>query len=489
VPVTASAKPERILTASPPDRIRSAYVPRLPRLGRSTTARIALIVFVALVISSAIILGFIARVTRGQLDADARELIVAEREVIVQAFVREGPKAAAAVIEGELRVPGSLVMLLIGPDGRPVAGNLSGWPADLGRDGSFARLPLKRNDGAAREPFAVTSTHLPGGWHLLVGRSLAEEERLVATLTTTLIAAIGLALALALGISALLARLIARRVQSIADVAARVAAGDLGSRVDVPPGAPRDAFDSLGLALNAMLARIETLLDELRAVTDGLAHDLRSPLTRMKARIERLTRAPEPDLAELGAIGNEADTLLAMLDNSLEISRLEAGIGRDAFQLMDLAVLAHDMAEMYEPLAEEGGVMLHVSAGVPVPVEAHRQLLGRALSNLIDNALRYADTGGQINISAEATPDGARLVVADRGPGIPLPARSEALRRFGRLDAARSRGGAGLGLSLAAAIARLHGGTLLLSDNNPGLKVIIELPIASPAGGTGTSAA
>jgi signal transduction histidine kinase len=464
------------MTAAPPDRVRSAYVPRLPRLARSTTARIALIVFVALVISSAIILGFIARVTRGQLDADARTLIIAEREVIVQTFERDGAKAAAAVIDGELRVPGPLAMLLIDPKGKPAAGNLPAWPPALGHDGRFDRLDLVRIGRPSPEPFAVTSTHLPGGWHLLVGRSLEEQERLVATLTTSLIAAIGLALGLALGISALLARLIARRVQSIADVAARVAAGDLGSRVAVPPGNPRDSFDSLGLALNAMLSRIETLLDELRAVTDGLAHDLRSPLTRMKARIERLSRASEPDLAELGAIGNEADTLLAMLDNSLEISRLEAGIGRDAFQLMDLAALAQDMAEMYEPLAEENGITLSVAAAVPVPVEAHRQLLGRAISNLVDNALRYAAAGGHIDITAEPTSDGARLVVADRGPGIPLPARGEALRRFGRLDAARSRSGAGLGLSLAAAIARLHGGTLLLSDNNPGLKVTIALP-------------
>lgn len=472
------------MNAPPPDHNRSAYLPRLPRLGRSTTARIALIVFVALVISSAIILGFIARVTRGQLDADARALIVAEREVIVQTFDRDGAKAAAAVIEAELRVPGPLAMLLVDPAGQPAAGNLAAWPSALGRDGRFARLDLVRTGRPSPEPFAVTSTHMPGGWHLLVGRSLEEEERLVATLTTSLVAAIGLALALALGISALLARLIARRVQSIADVAARVAAGNLASRVEVPPGQPRDAFDSLGLALNAMLTRIETLLDELRAVTDGLAHDLRSPLTRMKARIERLARAPEPDLAELGAIGNEADALLAMLDNSLEISRLEAGIGRDAFQLMDLSALVHDMADMYEPLAEESGVGLAVAAAVPVPVEAHRQLLGRAISNLIDNALRYAAAGGHIEISAEATRDGARLVVADHGPGIPLPARSEALRRFGRLDAARSRSGAGLGLSLAAAIARLHGGTLLLSDNNPGLKVTIELPTARLAGAT-----
>jgi signal transduction histidine kinase len=335
---------------------------------------------------------------------------------------------------------------------------------------------LQRTGHESDEPFALTSTHLPGGWHLLVGRSLAEEERLTDTLTTSLVTAIGLALPLALGISLLVTRLIARRIQSIADVAARVAAGDLGSRVAVPDGKPLDAFDSLGLALNAMLARIEALLDELRAVTDGLAHDLRSPLTRMKARIDRLARAPEPDLAELDAIGTEADALLAMLDNSLEISRLEAGIGREGFEPVDVATLVRDMAEMYEPLADESGVAIEIRAPRPVPVVAHRQLLSRALSNLIDNSLRYAASGGSIILEATPTPTGARLIVGDHGPGIVRFAREEALRRFGRLDQARSAGGAGLGLSLAAAIARMHGGTLILSGNDPGLKVTIDLP-------------
>jgi signal transduction histidine kinase len=462
----------------------SPFLSTLARGPRSTTTRIALIVFLALVISSAIILGFIARVTREQLDADARTLIVAERDVVTEVFAREGPAGAAAVIDDELRVPGPLAMLLIGPGGVRAAGNLPAWPTGLGTDNRFHNLTLQRTGRDSDEPFSATASKLSGGYRLLVGRSLEEEERLIATLTTSLLTAIGLALVLAVAISVLVTRLIARRVQAIADVAARVAGGDLGSRVEVPDGPAHDAFDSLGLALNAMLARIEALLDELRAVTDGLAHDLRSPLTRMKARIDRMARAPEPDLAQIGAIGNEADALLAMLDNSLEISRLEAGIGRDAFRPMDLATLVNDMAEMYEPLAEEGGVRIEVLASRPVPVRAHRELLGRALSNLIDNALRYAAAGGVIEIEAATTAHGAELIVADRGPGIAGIAREEALRRFGRLDTARSQGGAGLGLSLAVAIARLHGGKLLLSSNDPGLKVTIDLPANNgpPAG-------
>ena len=451
--------------------------PALP-LGwpRSTTARIALLVFFALVGTTAIILGFIARVTQGQLDADAHALISAERIAIVQTFEREGYLAARTVIDAELLIPGPLAVLLEGPPDTKPTGNIDIWPKGLAADGHFKRIDIVRRGQSASEPFAVTGETLPGGYRLMVGRSLAEEERLTSTLTTSLFAAVGLALFLAVGISLLLARIIARRVQGIADVAGAVAAGDLSRRVEVPVGDSRDAFDRLGVALNAMLARIEALLDELRSVTDGLAHDLRSPLTRMKARIDRLQRDGDTTGSDIVAIGAEADALLAMLDNSLEISRAEAGIGRDSFVHMDLAALVNDMVEMYGPLAEDNGVQLVALAAAPVPVLAHRELLGRALSNLIDNALRYAASGGAIEVEASPTVDGAELIVSDRGPGIARSDREDALRRFGRLDAARSMGGAGLGLSLAAAIATLHGGLLTLHNNNPGLKVSISLP-------------
>ncbi len=447
------------------------------RWPRSTTARIGLIVFLALATSCAIIIGFIARVTQGQLDADARALIDTERREIVQTYNRDGVEGVQTLIEGEMRVPGPLVMLLVNDDGVQRYGNLPSWPNSIAADGQFHRVDLRRDGFHQRlESFAVTATALPGGYRLLVGRSLEEEERLTATLTTSLIAAIGLSLALSLGIGYLLARIIAGRVQSIADVAGAVADGDLSRRVEVASSGSGDAFDSMGMALNAMLARIEALLDELRSVTDGLAHDLRSPLTRMKARIDRVSRGGDASSSEIAAIGLEADALLAMLDNSLEISRVEAGIGRDGFTHIDLAALVTDLVEMYEPLAEDNGVRLTALAGVPVPVLAHRELLGRALSNLIDNALRYGAAGGVIEVEVAPTAEGTRLAVGDHGPGIAAASHEDALRRFGRLDAARPAGGAGLGLSLAAAIARLHGGTLTLAANQPGLKVIIDLP-------------
>jgi signal transduction histidine kinase len=256
-----------------------------------------------------------------------------------------------------------------------------------------------------------------------------------------------------------------------------VAAGDLSRRVDEPALVnPGDGFDAMVRALNAMLARNELLIDEIRTVTDGLAHDLRSPLTRLKARIDRLARGGPDQDAEIAAIGAEADALLVMLENCLEISRVEAGIGRDAFSLFDVAMLVRDLADMYEPLAEDTGVSLTATAPAALPLFAHRNLLSRALANLIDNALRYGASGGSIEITARGTPAGIAISVGDHGPGIVTSQHAQALRRFGRIDAARTSGGVGLGLPLAAAIARLHGGTLALVSNNPGLCVVITLP-------------
>lgn len=452
--------------------------PIWPRFGfgpgwRTTTAQIAVIVFAALLLTSALLLTFIGRLTQEQLYSDARTSVTRERDALVADIAREGLQASAQVIAAESNLPGTII-LLTAPDGTIVGGNLAAWPDGLGASRRFANITVTRPNGS--EPFGVSTTTLADGHRLLLGRSLASEARLTQSLRTSLITAIGLALVLALITSFILARLISARVQNIADVAAAVAAGDFGRRVNEPTTGGGDAFDAMARALNAMLGRIEALIGEIRVVTDGLAHDLRSPLTRLKARIDRLARG-EGDVSEdVAAIGNEADALLAMLEASLELSRIEAGIGRDAFIMLDVAALVRDLAEMYEPLAEDNGVALRINAAGPLAVSGHRNLLSRALANLIDNALRYGNAGGIIEVSATATSNGTAISVSDRGPGIASANHGEALRRFGRVDAARRAGGVGLGLSLAAAIARLHGGTLSLADNRPGLRVTIDLP-------------
>ncbi len=450
-------------------------------LPRTTTARIGLLLFAVLLAGSTLLLILLERATQTQLEREAQGRISEIADAAESGWHQRGKPRALALLAGELAVPGPLVIRLEDAGGGRVIGNLPRWPAGVAANGGFYRGPLRAGRGDAT-PYMATARPMPDGHRLVVGRSLAAEVQLQRTLTTTLIIALPLAMLLAVVTSQLITRIVAARARGLASVVSEVTAGKLHARVAVPPGTPGDAFDSMGQAFNVMLARVEAVLDELRAVTDGLAHDLRSPLSRLKARIDRLSLGTVVDAADLAAIGAEANALLAMLDNSLEISRAEAGIGRDSFAEMDLAAMVHELADMYEPLAEDAGVHLQVAADAAVPARAHRQLLGRALANLIDNALRYGAAGQRIDLAAEAT---ARLWVADHGPGIPAGSRREALRRFGRLDAARGLQGqrlqgAGLGLSLAAAVARLHGGTITLSDNQPGLKVAIDLP-AVPA--------
>jgi len=455
---------------------------------RTTTARISLVVFVVLLAGSSMLLILLERATRTQLDREAQTRIDAIADVTETTWRKDGIEAAMTILDGELGVPGPLVIHLQTRGGALLLGNLSRWPDDVPADGRYYRMP-----GAAGQPgsnaaaYMVTGRPMPDGHRLLIGRSLEAEAQLQRILTTTLGFALPVAGLLAWLTSRFITTIIADRARIIAEVVGDVTAGRLDARVAVRDGPPGDSFDSMGQAFNVMLARIEALLDELRAVTDGLAHDLRSPLTRLKARIDRLGQGGVADSADLAAVAAEAESLLAMLDNSLEISRAEAGIGRDSFAEVDLSAMVADLADMYEPLAEDGGVTLRVVPGTAhVKARAHRQLLGRALANLIDNALRYGAAGKVIEMAVEATDSGARLIVADNGPGIPAGSRREALRRFGRLDAARGRQGqrlqgAGLGLSLAGAVARLHGGTITLSDNKPGLRVAIDLPAAPAA--------
>lgn len=451
---------------------------------RTTTARISLLLFVMLVSGSALLLILLERTTQAQVEREAQGRIDAIADAAADAWRDDGKQAALTILEGELAVPGPLIVHLAAPGNRLVLGNLPRWPDGVPVDSLYHRVPAMLDERGEREPFMVTGRPMPDGHRLLIGRSLIAEVQLQETLTTTLLLALPLAMILAFLTSRMITRIITERVRDLADVVGDVTAGRLEARVPLPPGPPADAFDSMAQAFNVMLARVEALLDELRTVTDGLAHDLRSPLTRLKARIERLSHGTVVDADDLAAVSAEAESLLAMLDNSLEISRAEAGIGRDSFAELDLAAMIADLADMYEPLAEDAGVTLAVAAPEPVPARAHRQLLGRALANLIDNALRYGASGQRIEVGAQMTAAGSRLWVADGGPGIPASRRHEALRRFGRLDAARGpqlggMQGAGLGLSLAGAVARLHGGTITLSDNQPGLTVAIDLPGAA----------
>jgi signal transduction histidine kinase len=301
------------------------------------------------------------------------------------------------------------------------------------------------------------------------------------TLESSLLIALVVASLLGLACGGVLAHYVGRRVGDIAAVANRIGAHDLSQRVRV--SGTGDAFDRLAQQINAMLDRIGRLMGELRMVTDALAHDLRSPVSRLRSAAHAAAETSDPREQEelLGSVIRQADSLIRILTAVLEISRSEAQTGRNQFAWFDLGELAAELTEMYEPLAEEAGAEIQFDPPErAVPLFGHRQLLAQAVSNLIENAVRYGSMGGNIRVAVQGQGGQSkqiRIEVADHGPGIPSELRNEARRRFGRLDSSRSAEGAGLGLALAEAIAHLHDGELVLEDNHPGLKTALELPL------------
>lgn len=274
---------------------------------------------------------------------------------------------------------------------------------------------------------------------------------------------------------------VSRRLRVIAAAVDRVSAGDIRQRAAIVSGGT-DAFDGLAQRVNMMLDRIERLLDELRLMTDGFAHDLRSPLARLRAKVERAAEEADAPaaVAAMDAALLETDLLMRMLTTLLQIGRAEALADQGDLERIVPSSILEELADLYEPLAQDAGVALSVTADADVPpMPLNRKMLSQALSNLIDNALRYGGTKIVLRLGVHETSDGRRIALAveDNGPGIAPDQRSQALRRFGKLDSARSGPGAGLGLALVQAVARLHGGHLALEDNSPGLAALIFLPM------------
>lgn len=442
---------------------------------RSTTARFAALALLVLALSSTAVLLIASHLATRALDTELVEMTRAQARAIDAAYRRGGPAAAAALVRLELAQSPQQVMLFEGPGGRRLAGNAQGWPPTLEANVYWHEIRLYTRTAAEPDLFGVTTLRLDPAHRLMVGYSLAERTRLLRSLGDALLGAFAVALLLATSGAWALSRFIGNRVREMADAASAVAAGDLSQRVRM--SGDHDPFDDLAAALNAMLLRIEGLVGEMRIVTDSLAHDLRSPLTRMKARIERAVADPDANAARtaLEGIAIEADALLHLVTLALEVSRAEAGIGREAQTRVDVAAIVRDIAEMYGPLAEDAGVALSVSVPEELPLCVHRQFLSQALANLVDNVLKYAGARS-LRLSASAEQRGVRIEVVDDGRGIAPENRARALARFSRLDSARSTPGSGLGLSLAAAVAHMHGGTLCLEDAKPGLRVVLDLP-------------
>lgn len=430
-----------------------------------------MLVFALQLVGAGAMVATVRHLTRSEIADQAEDAASDLRDELSGVWLSGGQAAVRAAVDRRMttdRLPLS-VILLTDPSGRFVAGNIADWPPNVPAPGS-ATIEIFRIGHSQPERMRVMATRLPDGSRMLAGHVIESELRVALAMEE----AMGVGMAAAIVLAALAAwaaaRMIERRLEDTVATAHAVAGGDLSRRV-IPNGGD-DAFDALAQAVNAMLDRIALLMTELKVATDGLAHDLRSPLTRLRATLDRALAESRDENARV-AVGRaleEGDRLLAMLDTALRISRAEAGLGRDAFVDADLAEMVRDVADMFEPLAEDRGMTIRAEGPETLVARVHRELLGQAVANLIDNALKYG--AGEITVRVEPGPV---LIVADDGPGIPTERRDEALKRFGRLDAARTESGAGLGLSLASAVAHLHGGTLALEDNAPGLRVRLTL--------------
>jgi signal transduction histidine kinase len=321
--------------------------------------------------------------------------------------------------------------------------------------------------------------HLPSGHRLVIGTNVEDRERMRESLIEALIGAIVLAIPLGALFGFLVVRITERHARTIGSVAARIATGDLSQRLDEK--SEGEGFGKLAASINAMLARIEELVEQLRIVTDSLAHDLRSPLTRIRANIEKaaIHAREEEQQQALEAVSTDIDRMLRLISATLEISRAEAGMGRQQFTEFDLGDLMRDICEIYYPVADERGRSLEVEDPRSIPYFGNRQLIGRAVANLIDNALKYG--GSNIEVGASDDAQSIGLWVADHGPGIPRELRGEAMRKYLRLEQARTTEGSGLGLAFVRAIARLHNGDIELEDNAPGLRVVMTLRKSDPS--------
>jgi signal transduction histidine kinase len=398
-----------------------------------------------------------------------------------------GQPALIAAIEQRMRRPGASLYLLADVTGAILAGNVSEVETEfLARAVQSPAEVTYHNQEGEEHVAMVQVARLPGGRYLLIGRDAAERQRFTSITRTALLIAGGLLLGLGLVSWFFVSRRVLRRIDSISGTTVQIMAGDLSGRLEVT--GTNDEFDRLAASVNAMLERIEFLLRGLKEVSDNIAHDLKTPLTRMRTRLETVLSEPadEPSRqASIRAIIEDADQLITTFNALLTIARIEAGALEDADDEVDAAVLVRDVVELYEPTAEEAGVKLVVDGAESLPFRGNRELLSQALANLIDNAIKHgrpADNGAaRISVATRREGDDIVIAVSDNGPGIPDTERGRVVQRFVRLEKSRSTPGTGLGLSLAEALVKLHRGSLVFADNAPGLVATIRLPAGGMA--------
>ncbi|QWG21827.1 HAMP domain-containing protein [Bradyrhizobium sediminis] len=470
------------------------------KLIRTTAFRLTLVYLLLFALFAASLLGYFAWNTRRLITEQITTTVNAEIGEISDIYARRGLRGLVFTIENRALRPGANLYLVTTPAGLAVAGNVGslapGVMASLGWSETAYRRLDEQNTRDHRA--LVRVSELSSGFRLLIGRDLEERRRLFGIVAKAAQWSLLVVIVLGIGGGIFVARRVLRRIDAMTGTTRRIMAGDLSGRL--PVGRSGDELDRLAENLNAMLERIEALMTGLKEVSDNIAHDLKTPLTRLRNRAEEALAKSGSEADYRSALERtieESDGLIRTFNALLMIARAESGQARGNMDDFDAADVARGIQELYEPLAEDDGMTLRVKAS-PAPVHGNRELISQALANLVENAIKYgkppssilplsagagaAAAGNEIVIEARRDGDSVLLSVTDHGPGIPEADRSHAVERFVRLEASRTQPGSGLGLSLASAVATLHGGELRLGDAYPGLSATLAIPARAGLG-------
>jgi signal transduction histidine kinase len=455
----------------------------------STTAfRAAAVAVVAYLVCAGVIVGLLFWQTNRILTDQVLETLRAEADLLATEAQDGGRAALVRAVAARSQPGGPGLYFLSDQDGSKLAGNLSRMPPEIAASpaGGVFRFAADGNDPEKARLGVAIPVDLGSGLRLFVGRDIEEQRRFAGEMGTAYFLGLGFLSLTGLLAGLVISRLVLRRIEAINVATRQIMEGNLSRRMAVSSAG--DEFDVLAANLNAMLDRIEALMSGLREVSDNIAHDLKTPLSRLRNAAEaalRDPRGPQACREGLEHTIEKADELIKTFNALLLVARLEAGVLEENAEAFDAGRLVRDVAELYEPVAEERGLRLVIEVDEGGQLRANRQLVGQAVANLVDNAIKYSAkpakgkapaAGATIGIGLRDRGAAVEIAVGDHGPGIAPEDRERVLKRFVRLEKSRTEPGTGLGLSLVQAVARLHGGAVELEDNAPGLRVVMTLP-------------